>query len=603
MAVMTDNKALSDFQFEGITAFVAQVTGAPLTDQHHQLRQSLDALREFFGVRPARALLWMGIITAEQVLHTTAAAFPEEPLNTEMLTAASVEVLPVLTAQRLNMVAANVDREAGTVKVFVDAAKPASDPVGVAEVEKLAAEHELRVLWRAARHQHLVSALDSLDTIGRGLLGQTVTATSSVEQASRNWTALVAPAPAPGSSPEQMQQLQRMNDVMKVMVNYATLREVSDIHVGPDTAVDATGMKFEVRLDGVLQEIPEIHHLSQADGQALIRRLTNAAGMGDGSVTFATGAIDLRTDSGARYSLRLEAAPIEGRGGMLTMRVQYQDQSVTKSLSDIFPPRETDLAVRMERLISASSNGLILLAGSTGDGKSTTMAALLSTIDMTRKRVVTIENPVEFRIPGARQLSFLAEQRTFAGALRAFLRHDPDVIMVGEIRDDATAEVAFDAASTGHLVLSTVHAAHTGEVPGRLETFGVERWKIADLLIGAISQKLVRTLCSNCNVGTGKPVGCEFCDGTGVRGRAAVAEVLRVNESVRDLITQHARPSVIAGECGIRIGDHAVQLMDQGRTTEREVVEELGDEWYTEAIWRRDAAKQQQPDEQTTASA
>ena len=215
---------------------------------------------------------------------------------------------------------------------------------------------------------------------------------------------------------------------------------------------------------------------------------------------------------------------------------------------------------RISRLLQLP-HGMIVITGPTGSGKTTTLATMLSILNDTSRKILTIEDPVEYEIHGVNQSQVKpAIGLTFATALRSFLRHDPDVIMVGEVRDAETANVSIHAALTGHLVLTTLHTETAASAVPRLLDLGVEGFLLASTLRGVIAQRLVRLLCDRCKrprkltaedvttdprytalglkVGETmhEPVGCDRCGGTGYRGRSGVFEIIEINEELRDLI-------------------------------------------------------------------
>lgn len=243
--------------------------------------------------------------------------------------------------------------------------------------------------------------------------------------------------------------------------------------------------------------------------------------------------------------------------------------------------------------------GIILLTGPTGSGKSTTLYAGIRRLDLLKKNVLTVEDPIEYDIPLLRQTQVNEKAGyTFANAIRYFLRHDPDVILVGEIRDSETAATAVTASTTGHLVLSTLHTNSAIGAISRMRDLGVRPFLISDSLIGVVSQRLVRKICNNCKepytpsesekkylmdssiteLYRGK--GCEICDGSGYFGRTLVYEMLTVNKELSILIEQVSDISLIsknAKESGfVDIFDVTVDKVKQGITTAEEAVRTLG---------------------------
>jgi general secretion pathway protein E len=195
---------------------------------------------------------------------------------------------------------------------------------------------------------------------------------------------------------------------------------------------------------------------------------------------------------------------------------------------------------RLESLI-AQPHGLILVTGPTGSGKTTTLYAALGQLDAGRSNIMTVEDPIEYELPGVGQTQVNPRiELDFARALRAILRQDPDIIMIGEIRDFETAQIAIQASLTGHLVLATLHTNDAASAVTRLTDMGVEPFLLSSSLLGVLAQRLVRKLCVHCQ-GT----GCDDCGRSGYHGRTGVFELMTANEAVRDLIHNRAAESQI----------------------------------------------------------
>ncbi|MCA9244633.1 MAG: type II/IV secretion system protein, partial [Phycisphaerales bacterium] len=248
------------------------------------------------------------------------------------------------------------------------------------------------------------------------------------------------------------------------------------------------------------------------------------------------------------------------------------------------------------RRMVSKPHGIVLVTGPTGSGKTTTLYSVLDLLASAEKNIVTIEDPVEYQLDGINQIQTLdAVGMTFSRALRSILRQDPDVIMVGEIRDQDTARVAIQAALTGHLVLSTLH---TNNAPGafiRLADMGIERFLLASAFNGVVAQRLARTICPNCRtsyfpsdealVGAGwegrddafsKGEGCGKCHDSGFRGRTGIYEVLEVTDAVRQCLHDAEDEDDIkrvAGEGGWRsLRDEGLRLVEEGVSTLEEVL-------------------------------
>jgi general secretion pathway protein E len=223
------------------------------------------------------------------------------------------------------------------------------------------------------------------------------------------------------------------------------------------------------------------------------------------------------------------------------------------------------------RGLSAQPYGMMLVTGPTGSGKTTTLYALISETNDGHDKFITIEDPVEYQLPGVLQIP-VNEQKglSFARGLRSILRHDPDRIMVGEIRDPETAEIAVQSALTGHLVYTTVHANNAIDVLGRFQHMGVDAYNLVSALNGVLAQRLIRTFCKSC-----KGKGCADCRGTGFRGRRAIGELLVLNDELRELIVSRApvrKLKEVACAAGtVPLREAALALVDAGETTLEEI--------------------------------
>ena len=262
------------------------------------------------------------------------------------------------------------------------------------------------------------------------------------------------------------------------------------------------------------------------------------------------------------YDIRISSLPTV-HGEKIVMRLSSK-LNLTRNKKDLgLPPDEM---ARFDHML-ASPFGIILVTGPTGSGKSTTLYTALSELNKEAVNIVTVEDPVEADIEGINQVQVNNKvDLNFASALRSILRQDPDIIMIGEIRDQETASIAVQASITGHLVVSTMHTNNAVGTLSRMADMGVENYLIADSMIGVIAQRLVRKLCPHCrkaymaseeekrilrkppeeDVEIFKPAGCNFCNQTGFFGRIAVFEIMEVNEEIRSLIVKNASTEQLA---------------------------------------------------------
>ncbi|HEV8216474.1 MAG TPA: ATPase, T2SS/T4P/T4SS family, partial [Gemmatimonadaceae bacterium] len=286
----------------------------------------------------------------------------------------------------------------------------------------------------------------------------------------------------------------------------------SDIHI----EAEEQGIAVRHRVDGVLAVV---RRLPRNVGPALVSRIKILSGLDiadrlrpqDGRARIAVNgvAVDLRVSTlPASHGEKVVVRVLDGRGAIVTLDGMG------------FHPDEL---ARVERLLEARE-GLILVTGPTGSGKTTTLYAALRQIKERGVNIVTVEDPIEYRLPGIVQVQVNEKAgMTFAAALRSIMRQDPDVVLIGEIRDRETAEIAIQASLTGHLVLSTLHTNDAASAVTRLIDIGVANYKIATAVKGVLAQRLVRRTCAECN---GRNATCPVCAGAGFHGRLAIVEVL-----------------------------------------------------------------------------
>jgi len=365
----------------------------------------------------------------------------------------------------------------------------------------------------------------------------------------------------------------------------------SDIHL--ETTHD--GLVVRYRIDGVLLHAASVPGVQTAEQS--ISRIKVMAELDIAERRIPQDGRFTATVQGREIDFRVSIMPsIHGEDAVLRVLDKRRDDSAGErlSLERLGHDAGTVAAIRT---ITAMPHGLLLVTGPTGSGKSTTLYAALSELDNGEAKIITIEDPVEYELPGVLQIPVNDRKGlTFARGLRSILRHDPDKILVGEIRDGETAAIAVQAALTGHLVLTSVHANGALSVVDRFLHMGITPHSLVESLIGVVAQQLVRTLCPHCAcectatdvlLGQSGLVradvaewhmraarGCEHCHGTGYRGRRAVAEVLRLDDSIRDAILRHA-PSgelrALARQAGfVSLRRAALALVAQGITSMQE---------------------------------
>jgi general secretion pathway protein E len=362
----------------------------------------------------------------------------------------------------------------------------------------------------------------------------------------------------------------------------AIRRKASDIHIEPYE----NRLAIRFRVDGVLQEI--ISH-SRRVSSPLVSRIKVMARLDiaekrvpqDGRISLSLG--------GRMVDVRISTLPSRF-GERVVMRLLEKDRGLL-SLTDIGMPE--DIRRRFRDLLDRP-NGIVLVTGPTGSGKTTTLYAGLMLLNDQTRNILTVEDPIEYGLEGVGQTQVNAKVgMTFATGLRAILRQDPDVVMVGEIRDRETAAIAVQASLTGHLVLSTVHTNSAIAAITRLRDMGVEPFLMSSALAGVLAQRLVRRLCPSCRVEEAptpleasrfelpagariwRGAGCPDCNHSGYRGRVGVYELVVVDETLRKLIHDNASEQALVAQAHARSGqlsDAARQLVLEGMTSPEEAV-------------------------------
>ncbi|WP_439590714.1 type II secretion system ATPase GspE [Hydrogenophaga sp.] len=357
--------------------------------------------------------------------------------------------------------------------------------------------------------------------------------------------------------------------MLNALLTQAARDGASDIHIEPYER--HSSVRF--RVDGTLREVVQPNRALHA---ALISRLKIMAEL-DIS--------EKRLPQDGRISLRIGTRAVDVRVSTLPSAhgeravLRLLDKSESK-LSLEAVGMQGDVLDRFRQLIG-QPHGIILVTGPTGSGKTTTLYAALQRLDANAQNIMTVEDPIEYELPGVGQTQVNARiDLDFAKALRAILRQDPDVIMIGEIRDFETAQIAIQASLTGHLVLATLHTNDAPSAVTRLTDMGVEPFLLSSSLLGVLAQRLVRRLCVHCrrqdDKGHWHPVGCEHCNQSGYKGRTGIYELMVADDKIRSLIHNRAAESkvfVAAEAAGLRsMRADGQRLIEAGITSPEEVM-------------------------------
>jgi type IV pilus assembly protein PilB len=377
-------------------------------------------------------------------------------------------------------------------------------------------------------------------------------------------------------------------DLVDLVIKSALKSRASDIHIEPTEA----NVTVRHRLDGLLKEVMD---LPKWVHEGLVARIKIMGGMDIAEKRLPQdGRVRIAAEDGQEVDFRAS-----------TLRTIFGEKIVMRVLDNRkgVPPLEelgfSATSLEQIRFFLRHQHGMILVVGPTGSGKTTTLCSALTSVRSERTNIITIEDPVEYQIPGVNQTQINDKIKlTFASALRSILRQDPDVVLVGEIRDQETARIAMQAAQTGHLVLSTLHTDDAPSCVTRLTDIGIEPYVGASALIGVIAQRLMRRLCSHCKrpytpdpdtlrsmsvtdaeaatLTFYRAVGCDQCNHTGYRGRVGIYEIMHVSDKLRRLIAQKGseaqlRDAAISGGM-ISLGEDGLTKVKAGVTTPDELL-------------------------------
>jgi type II secretory ATPase GspE/PulE/Tfp pilus assembly ATPase PilB-like protein len=359
-----------------------------------------------------------------------------------------------------------------------------------------------------------------------------------------------------------------VTETLDLLITQAVRDRASDVHIEPQE----DELRIRYRIDGVLRDTD---HLPLNAKSPMISSIKIMAGMN---------IAEQRRPQDGQFTIMVEQRTVDVRvattetiyGERVTLRILDKERSLIDLHQLGFLP---DTLGKYQEMLK-SSFGMMLICGPTGSGKTTTLYASINQLDRNESNIMTVEDPVEYRLAGINQIQVNEKAgKTFATSLRSLMRHDPDTIMVGEIRDGETADIACQAALTGHLVLSSVHANDTVGAIFRLMDVGTEPYIIASSLVGIIAQRMIRRICPHCHdtfvpdekelaayekemgqepIAFFRGTGCNFCNTTGYLGRMGVFEVLVISDAIRDMIV-----------CRATAGDLRTTALKEGMVTMR----------------------------------
>jgi general secretion pathway protein E len=462
----------------------------------------------------------------------------------------ALQLIPEVMARRLNVIPISIANNALTVMM--------ADPSDVFALEAISATTKMRVKPIGGRVDEVREAID-LNYKGYGEIEKTIASVSFGDEVTDEKLAMDAAFDAP------------LAQALTLIIEEAVKTRTSDIHLEPEE----NRLRVRYRIDGILHEMMS---LPLSINRALISRIKILSDMNiadhmrpqDGQFSFDA--------KGRLVDIRVATVPCVN-GEMAVLRLLDKSRA-SRGLAEIgFLPA----SLKIYESLLAAPYGMILSSGPTGSGKTTTMYASINSLDLVGRNVITIEDPAEYRFKNINQIQVNpAAGITFAAGLRSILRLDPNIVLVGEIRDGETANIATQAALTGHLILSTIHANDAATTIARLTDLKVEPFLIATSLLGVVAQRMVRRVCPDCGrlmeatlveqiayeKATGEKrtefqygVGCETCSYTGYVGRTGIFEIMQMTDSLRTLIVKGADSVSIRNQA---VKDGMVSLLHDG---------------------------------------
>jgi type IV pilus assembly protein PilB len=555
------------------------------------------------GERVGVVLVRMNLATEEQISKALAfqLGFPYVNLGENPPDPAAVILIPKEVALKRVCVAARLEKNLLTVVM--------SDPLLFSLVQDLEFQTGYRIKQVVATRGDIVDAIqtgypDKAPIRATTQSSDLAVTAASMAARSRQGDEMIGADTAlahraedtvfePAAGLEERSESAPTIDLVDLVVKSAIKSKASDIHVEPTEK----GVLIRHRLDGVLKEVMDLPTWVH---EGLIANLKIMAGMDIAEKRLPQdGRLRSTSEDGTDVDFRVSTLRTLF-GEKVVMRVLDHRKGVP-ALEEI---GMSAAALEAVRQFLRHQHGMILVVGPTGSGKTTTLSSLLKSVQSERTNVITIEDPIEYQIPGVNQTQINEKiELTFASALRSILRQDADVILLGEIRDAETATIAMHAAQTGHLVLSTLHTDDAPSVVTRLTDIGAEPFVIASALVGVVAQRLVRRLCIHCRhqytppadvlralnipeleaaaIPFYKSVGCDQCNHTGFRGRIGIYEVMRVTDKLRRLISTRApddqirEAAVTSGM--ITLSEDGLAKVKSGTTTADELLRVVRD--------------------------
>ncbi|MEE9580327.1 MAG: ATPase, T2SS/T4P/T4SS family [Nitrosomonadaceae bacterium] len=517
-----------------------------------------------------RLMVGLGFLSEATIRDVMAESLGQESvdLSNSIVDAAAIKLIPKEMARRFLLLPLALDKNERTLTLAI------ADPDNIIALDQVRAliKDEYRLITQIARESEIIRSIDQYYGFELSIDG----ILHEIEPGEMDYQSLQT------GVDEFSQPVVRLIDAL---LSDAVQRGASDIHFEPESSF----LRIRYRVDGVLRQVRSLHKSFWPTMAVRLKVMSNM------------NIAETRAPQDGRISLRLSGRPIDFRvasqptthGENLVLRILDRQKGIVP-IEYLGLPEETSANLR---IMIARPEGIILVTGPTGSGKTTTLYSVLSHINTEAVNIMTLEDPVEYPMVMIRQTSVNeAAKLDFASGVRSMLRQDPDIILVGEIRDHPTAEMAFRAAMTGHQVYSTLHSnSSIGAIP-RLLDIGMLPDIMAGNIIGIVAQRLIRVLCRHCKEPYApnaaeikllgilpdqpeqtiyRPVGCDLCERNGYNGRVAIMELLKMDQDIDELIARRATArelKTLALEKGFRpLVEDAIQRVMDGVTSLSEV--------------------------------
>lgn len=537
-----------------------------------QLEEAINVSKKT-GNRVGKTLVNMGIVTEENIAKSLAYQYNIEyiSLNSIIIEPNIIKLIPETLAKRFNVIP--LAKTDDSLKVAM------VDPVDILAMDSI----------KKVVGQQILPAVVTESEIQKAISQYYSTAAGSIEEAAKHVEGSgVELLKGEEDVTEKLEKIAGDTSVIRLinlMLSHAVMEKASDIHIEPDEDV----LRIRMRTDGILHEI---NNLSMKLHPAVISRIKILGGLD---------IAEKRLPQDGRFNIKIGSNDMDIRvstlpaifGEKVVMRLLNKNTAVLK-FNELTPLYDT---LEILKKMVSKPYGMILLTGPTGSGKTTTAYTILNMINSMDKNIVTVEDPVEYQLKIINQVQVNTKVGiTFATALRHILRQDPDIIMIGEIRDKETAEIAIHAALTGHLVISTIHTNNAIGTISRLLDMGIEPFLISSAITCIVGQRLIRSICPKCKTGYAPPsnlmqelgipiekvptlykgAGCPACKNIGLKGRLGLYEVLVINEEIKKMILNKSDDNeilTVAAKTGFRTLRHeGIRAVIKGYTTIEEVL-------------------------------